>query len=224
MNHLCRAVSAGLFSGISITASAQTWIAAKLVEAHKDTCYADCPPFPMPDSYTYCFQAADQLIIGEHQSWAFGLKQLAQQEGKNLKLHYDNKHLWVEMPNHSQVRLSQEYHEYGFKDPSCRAAAQMRSFQHGYTRPEPVPGEPAIPVMHGSLVYGWSLCRPTSSSTQFECTVWDLDGNVRQQDPFQIIDGGKPSAWDPNVEGKFTVLHLRDGRTLKLTSDRIARR
>lgn len=193
---------------------------ATLLEADLDGCYADCPPIPLPSYYVFCFQIGDRVVIGGHESWDLGLRKLASLKGKPLPLHYDQTHLWVKLPNGWQVKLNQYPYEYSFKNTACRAEAQMRSFEHGYTRPAPVPGEPAGPVMHGKLVFGWALCRGASMEVLTECTVWDLKGDIRQKGAYEpVSNSGLPpttAGWDEATDGMYRIIHLANGRVLKL--------
>jgi len=96
----------------------------------------------------------------------------------------------------------------------------MRSFERGYTRPASVPGEPATPVMHGKLVFGWALCSGSSKEGLTECTVWDLKGDIRQKGAYKpFVDSRMPAAnstWDDATDGAFKIIHLGNGRVLKL--------
>jgi hypothetical protein len=199
---------------------AQVRSQATLIEADLDGCYADCPIIPLPNYYVFCFRAGDKLLIGGHESWDFGLKKLASLEGNTLPLRYDQAHLWVKLPSGWQVKLNQYPFEYSFRDKACRAQAQMRSFERGYTRPAPVPGEPATPVMHGEFVFGWALCSSASNDGLTECTIWDLNGDIRRKGTFMpFADSGLPAAsqgWNDATDGTYRIIHLRNGRTLKL--------
>ena len=196
---------------------------AILIESQADSvCSADCPLLPLPKVYgvyVYCFKADDQFVIGAHQMWEIGLSKLARLEGQTLAIRWDQRHIWAELPSGWSVRLNQYDYEYPFRNVECRQAAQLRSFQRGYTRPGPVPGEPAQPVMHGDLVYGWALCSPVLDvnllpvSGQFKCKVWDLDGRVRQEAEFRASATGQ-TQWNDTVDGQFLRLHLKSGRTL----------
>ena len=200
--------------------SAQAFHQAILIEAYLDGCYADCPPIPLPNYYVFCFRAGDKLVIGGHESWDIGLKKLASLEGKSLPLRYDEAHLWVKLPSGWQVRLNQYQYEHSFRDSACRAEAQMRSFERGYTHPASVPGEPATPVMHGKLVFGGALCSLASKDGLTECTVWDLKGDIRQNATYMPVgDLGDPSTiqgWHEATNGSYMIIHLKDGRVLKL--------
>jgi hypothetical protein len=198
---------------------------ATLIEAEADSvCSADCPPLPLPKIYgvyVYCFKTADQLLIGEHQMWEIGLSKLAHLQGQNLPLHWDQRHIWVTLPSGWTVRLNQYKNEYSFRDKQCSSAARLRSFQHGYTRPGPVPGEPAQPVMHADVVYGWALCSRTldehlvPADSRLQCKVWDLDGRVRQDAIFGAVAPTADTQWSDSIDGEFLTLHLKDGRTVK---------
>jgi len=198
-----------------------------LIEANFYPCYADCPVIPLPNFYEYCFREDSKFIIAEHQSWAIGVRKLASLQGRTFPVRYDDGHVWVRLPSGWEMKLNQEYHEASFRDKNCRDAAQMRSFEHGYTRPGPVPGEPAEPVMHGKLVYGWTICSRYLNEHLVEldgllsCTVWDLKGDIRQKGAYRQVDlsnsPSKSTAWNETTDGVFRVLHLRDGRTLKLS-------
>jgi hypothetical protein len=178
-------------------------------------------------AYFYCLKAGDQFLIGEHQMWEFGLSKLARSAGQALTARWDQKHIWVTLVTGWTVRLNQYNYEYGFRNFDCRNAAELRSLQHGYTRPEPVPGEPAQPVMHGDLVYGWAICSEVKikllpldeqplDEQRFKCKVWDLGGRVRQDAVFEATQGN--SQWDESVDGDYLRLHLRAGKTLKRSS------
>jgi hypothetical protein len=210
--------------------AAQSTTQAILLEAAESSlCYADCPIIPLPNVYgvdIYCFQAGDKILVGEHHAWEIGLKKLTSLEGRTLPLRYDDAHISVKLPSGWQVGLNQYYNEYFFKNLTCRAAAEMRSLEHGYTRPAPVPDEPAEPVMHGKLVYGWTMCSAYLNEHLvpydglFNCTVWDLMGEIRQKGTYKQIGAPVSStqtvAWDDATDGVFKILHLRKGRTLKL--------
>jgi hypothetical protein len=204
--------------------AAQSTTQATLLESEKASlCYADCPVLPLPNiygAYFYCFQADDKLVIGWHQAWEPGLGKLAGLKDKAVSLRIDTDHIWVKLPEGGHVKLAQYYHEYQFTNESCRAAAQMRSFEYGYTRPQPVPGEPAQPVMHGAQIYGWSLCSRLTGSHFIVCVVWDLKGDIRQNGVFEQIrepvTSARPPFWNEATDGAFKVLHLRDGRKLRL--------
>lgn len=194
---------------------------ATLIEADLGGCYADCPFLPLPDYYVFCLRAGDRLYIGGHESWNFGLKKLASLQGRILPLRVDDAHLWVKLPSGWEVRLNQFDYEFSFKDQGCRTAAQTRSFEHGYTRPAPVPGEPAMPVMHGQSVLGWTVCSTYANDDHLsDCTVWDLKGAVRQRGTYRRIDDSSQAAqvqaWSDTSEGTYRVLHLRNGHVLKL--------
>ncbi|MGA8530947.1 MAG: hypothetical protein WB622_14620 [Acidobacteriaceae bacterium] len=192
---------------------AQEPLQGTLRESSKYACDADCPPVPLPGSYTYCFDADGKIIIAEHSSWAVGPSQLAKLQGQSVGMRYDDFHVWVKLPNGLTLRLSQDYHENNeFSDESCRAAAHLRSLEHGYTRPEPVPGEPAKPVMKGNLVFGWALCT-NHQTDSFSCTVWDLKGNIRQQGVFEPTSSA--GHWNDADEGTFKILNFQNGRVLR---------
>jgi hypothetical protein len=198
---------------------------AMVVEAQADSvCSADCPPIPLPKIYgiyVYCLKAGDEVLIGEHQMWEMGLSKLAHIEGQSLPTHWDQRHIWVTLPNGWIVRLNQYNYEYSFHDKQCSSAARLRSFQHGYTRPGPVPGEPAQPVMHGELVYGWALCsrsvgeRLLPITGESQCKVWDLEGRVRQDAAFRAAPRTAGTQWSDSSDGEFLRLHLKDGRELE---------
>lgn len=214
-------VLAFLLCIVSSSVGQQETKAVLLDSEQGSLCGYDCPFIPLPNiygDYLYCFQAEDKLLIGEHQAWEIGLKKLASLKGKSLLIHYDDAHIWVKLPSGWQVRLSQYYFEYPFKTESCRDAAQMRSFQHAYTRPQPVPG-PAIPVMRGKLVSGWAVCSPPFDDNFSNCTVWDLKGDIRQKRLFQQLRGlnatSQRPVWREASEDDFTVINLKDGRTLQ---------
>jgi hypothetical protein len=173
--------------------------------------------------YVYCFKADDQFVIGAHQMWEIGLSKLARLEGQTLAIRWDQGHIWTTLPSGWTVRLNQYDYEYSFRNVECRHAAQLRSFQHGHTRPGPVPGEPAQPVIHGDLVYGWAVCSPFLDvhllpvSGLFKCKVWDLDGRVRQDTQFRASPTAQ-TLWNDAVDGQFLRLHLRSGRTLDIAN------
>jgi hypothetical protein len=197
--------------------------AGDLIESQADSvCSADCPPLPLPNVYgvyVFCFKTDDQFVIGAHQMWEIGLSKLVRLEGQTLPIRQDQRHVWAKLPSGWTVRLNQYNNEYPFHNVDCRNAAQLRSFQRGYTRPGPVPGEPTQPVMHGDIVYGWALCSPFLDvhlhpvSGLFNCKVWDLDGRVRQETEFRASPTAQ-TQWDEAVDGQFHRLHLRDGTTL----------
>jgi hypothetical protein len=188
-------------------------------------CGVDCPPpLPLPKiygAYVYCLKAEDQFLIGEHQAWEIGLSKLAHLSGRSLATRWDKRHIWVTLPNGWTVRLNQYNYEYPFRNVDCRDAARMRSLQHGYTRPQPVPGEPAQPVMHGDQVYGWALCSQRLDghllplADELQCKVWDLDGQVRQDAIFKSTLQGTAAQWSDSLDGQFVRLHLKGGRTMK---------
>jgi len=207
--------------GFSCLAQQQQTQAILLDSEQGSLCGYDCPLIPLPNiygDYLFCFQTGDKLLIGEHQAWEIGLKKLASLKGKALLIRYDDDHVWVKLPSGWQVRLSQYDFEYPFKNESCRDAAQMRSFEHAYTRPQPVPG-PAIPVMSGKLVSGWAICSPQFGDSFSNCTVWDLKGNIRQKRLFQQMpethSSSKTQVGSESPEGNFQIIHLKDGRTLQ---------
>ena len=193
---------------------------ATLVEADHGGCYADCPPIPLPTYYLFCFRVGDTFMIGGHESWGFGLRRLASLGGKAFPIRYDQDHLWVKLPSGWDVKLNQYFEDFSFKDDACRAASQRRSLEHGYTRPGPVPGEPATPVMHGKLVSGWALCRGGSTDVLVECTVWDLKGDIRQKGAYEPVahsDSTQPtSASNEDKDETYRIIHLGNGRVLKL--------
>lgn len=205
---------------------AQSRTQATLIEAAADNvCGVDCPPpLPLPNvygAYFYCLKAGDQFLIGEHQMWEFGLSKLARMNGQAVAARWDQKHIWVTLPSGWTVRLNQFNYEYGFHNVECRKAAELRSLQHGYTRPQAVPGEPAQPVMRGDSVYGWALCSSRldehllPEADELHCKVWDLSGRVRQDAIFKIAPQGAPHEWGELLDGEFVRLHLKDGRTVK---------
>ena len=200
--------------------SAQSPERATLIEAHLDGCYADCPPIPLPDFYLFCIQAGSEHYIGVHQSWSLGLKKLASMEGQSIPIHHDSAHIWIKLPSSWEIKLNQFNYEYSFKDKGCKEEAQLRSFQHGYTRPAPVPGEPAKPTMRGKLVYGWTLCSSSTPDGLTECTVWDLKGDIRSKGMYRYInDQGShapPLAWNESTDGAYKILHLINGQNLQL--------
>jgi hypothetical protein len=206
---------------------AQSRTQATLIEAEADNiCGVDCPPpLPLPKvygAYFYCLKAGDQFLIGEHQMWEFRLSKLARLDGQALAVRWDKKHIWATLPSGWTVRLNQYNYDYGFRDLDCRNAAELRSLQHGYTRPQAVPGEPAQPLMHRDLVYGWALCsasldeRLLPITDELLCKVWDLTGRVRQNAVFHIAQQGTAYEWSDLLDGEFVRLHLKDGRTMKL--------
>jgi hypothetical protein len=212
----------GLLLCLVSSSLAQQEPMAVLLESQQGSlCDADCPPIPLPNiygEYLYCFRAGDQILIGQHQAWEMGLKRLASLQGSALLIHYDETYIWVKLPNGSRVRLSQYDFEYPFKNKSCRDAAQMRSLQHAYTRPQPVPG-PAVPIIRGKLVSGWALCSPLFGNNFSNCTVWDLKGDIRQKRLFhqmnELNSSSQRSSWGRGDEENFTLIHLKDGRTLQ---------
>jgi hypothetical protein len=220
--HCTYFVLLGYLLCLASSSLAQQETKAVLLDSEQGSlCGYDCPPIPLPNiygDYLYCFQAGDKMLIGEHQAWEIGLKKLASLKGTALSIHYDDAHIWVKLPSGWQVRLSEYYFEYPFNNESCRDAAQMRSFQHAYTRPQPVPG-PAIPVMHGKLASGWAVCSPLFGDNFSNCTVWDLKGDIRQKRIFQQLhelnSSSQRPVWGEGAEGNFTVIHLKDGRTLQ---------
>jgi hypothetical protein len=206
-------------------AGAQSSPQATLIESSTDSvCNPDCPPLPLPNFYgvwVYCFKAGDQILIGEHQMWEIGLTKLASLQGKSLPVHWDQQHIWATLPSGWTVKLNQYNYEYSFRDKQCSSAAQMRSFQHGYTRPGPVPGEPAQPDMHGDVVYGWAICHQMLDdhlhpfNNLFQCKVWDLKGQVRQDAAFLTVSGDEETQWTDSLDGEFLRLHLKDGKTFE---------
>lgn len=211
----------GLLLSICSNCLAQRSIEAVLIEADLDGCDADCPVIPLPNYYVFCLQAVDKFYIGGHQSWDLGLKKLASLEGRTLPLRIDEAHLWVKLPSGWEVKLNKFDYEYPFKDKGCRAAAQERSFERGYTRPASVPGEPAMPVVHGKFVFGWALCSAYLKNDNFlDCTVWDLKGDIRQRGTYRRVHDRiapeQAQAWGAASEGAYRVLHLRDGQILQL--------
>jgi len=210
---------------LSLRSSAQPDVDATLLEAQQDSlCYADCPVIPLPNIYGvyyYCFQVGDKLLVGEHQAWEFGLKGLYGLQGKSISLHFDDNRISVKLPRGWSVHLNQYYNEYPFKNPSCRAATKTRSLERGYTRPQPVPGEPAKPVMRGKLVYGWSLCNKTAYQNEWNCQVWDLKGDIRQKGTYtKVVDdlSSLTSEQKTTMIDTFEILHLKDGNTFRLLS------
>jgi hypothetical protein len=206
-------------------ARGQNQTRATLIESQvSSTCGIDCPPLPLPNVYgvyAYCFKAGDEFLIAEHQMWEVGLTKLAHLEGQEVATRWDQRHVWATLPSGWTVHLNQYNYEFPFRNLDCRNAAQLRSFQHGYTRPSPVPGEPAQPVMHGDLVYGWALCsRPLDehllpTDSRLQCKVWDLDGRVRQDAMFRAAAPTADTQWSDSLDGEFLRLHLKDGRTVK---------
>ena len=167
-------------------------------------------------------------MIGGHQSWDLGLRKLASLGGKAFPIRYDEDHLWVKLSSGWEVKLNQYFKEVSFKDDACRAASQMRSLEHGYTRPGPVPGEPATPVMHGKLVAGWALCRGNSMNVLVECAVWDLKGDIRQKgayEPITHLDSKQlTSDSDEDKDGRYRIIHLGNGRVFKLVEQSLTER
>jgi hypothetical protein len=212
----------GLFLGLSAICLAQGPNQATLVEADKDSlCYADCPIIPLPNIYGvyyYCFQVGSEVLIGEHQIWEIGLKRLADLKGQAVPVRYDKAKIWVTLPNGWKVYLSQSYWEHPFKNPTCRHASTMRSLEHGYTRPQPVPGSPAQPVMRGQLVFGWALCNSTLYDGTVNCQVWDLQGMVRQKGLYEKV-GATAAGQDANQMARlvdaFDLIRLKDGSTFR---------
>jgi hypothetical protein len=180
------------------------------------------------EAYVYCLKAGDQFLIGEHQMWEFGLSKLARLNGQSLTTRWDRKHIWVTLPSGWTVRLNQYNYEFPFSDLDCRGAATLHSLQHGYTRPGPVPGEPAQPVMRGDVVYGWALCSEKNlklfpldeqpAGDLFQCKVWDLSGRVRQDSVFETSPGNPQTPWDESVDGEYLRLRLGGDKTLARTS------
>lgn len=218
-----------IFLCVQRFASAQSRTQATIIEAEADNiCGVDCPPpLPLPKvygAYFYCLKAGDQFLIGEHQMWEIGLSKLARLDGQSLTTRWDQKHIWVTLPSGWAVRLNQYNYGYGFRNLDCRNAAELRSLEHGYTRPASVPGEPAEPVKRGNLVYGWAICSPSRDihlvpvPDLFNCKVWDLEGQVRQDAAFQTSHESRGSQWDETVDGAFMRIHLKDGKTLERTS------
>jgi hypothetical protein len=83
----------------------------------------DCPPWPVPDDFGFCFQAGDTYYTGTYRSralpWATKGKKLSLLKGQSLDLLVTDKDISV-VDSQIKVNLKRVHGDPEFQSDSCR--------------------------------------------------------------------------------------------------------
>jgi len=191
-----------------------------LVEAWKYSHCSDCPPWPTPDDYMFCFTSQQAVVIGRRSSWAFGFHgdELVGLQGRSLTLRYDNDHIWVSLPSGGETRLNQHYASASFRDHSCNSEVAHRIISNSRNLKRPSGAHPAaVPVVHDGILQWWDYCSADSGG-KIRCTIWTESGGVLDDGFFLPSEKSqKVSAADlviDQYESEYDFIRLRNGVTL----------
>lgn len=206
----------------SVTALGQEQLRGSflLVEGWEYSHCSDCPPWPTPDDYMFCFVSERAVVIGRRSSWALGFHgdKLVALQGQSLTLRYDKDHIWVSIPGGRETQLNQHYTSASFRDHLCNLEIANRISSNGRNMKRPQGVHPAaVPIVHEGILQWWDYCI-ADSSDRIRCTIWTASGSVLDEGYFLPSEDNRkvPAAElviDPN-KSAYEFILLRNGVTL----------
>lgn len=211
-------------------ANAQTYQNSLMIDsAEYDWCHHDCAPFDRP-TYFYCFQAADQILIGSRKAdwiWMYDTSKLRDLKWKQVSLRFDNDSIWIIRPDGKETRLNRDYSEDVFSNSECEAEVRRHWIKEFdiVKRPATVPAEAVLvpqgerPLFRKEGPHFWVKCSFNPGQTWDLCTIWDEKGmEYKEEKCVNSSNQPVPAAdlvVDP-ITTKFDYeIHLKNEATLK---------